>query len=207
MGLKFRVENYQLEVDEQVLLFKEFRDILDLDTSRNKKRSKSILIYIYLREELSSSNPLSSMSYEIRKEKSEKIIFGIKGGKFSEDELRLIDDGISAYVEYSSTPEERLLGTINDMIDDQNNQMIRLRGMMLEDKAEDGDKKEDIIERNEKYNEILKGILNNLKLLNSQKKTIVDQLKNKLGEKIRADKSTSLIEDGVFEDIKSLTGK
>ena len=211
MGLKFSVINYELDIDEQVLFIKEFRDLLNIDDSRNKKRGKQLLLYIYLREDLSIRNPLGSTSYESRKEKSEKLIFGKKGCQFTEDEELLVNLGIAAYVEYSSTPEERLLGTVNDMIDDQNNQMINLRKMMLEDDTEEKDtedeKKDKIIDKNDKYNKILKGVLDNLKLLNGQKRTIIDQLKNNVGEQVRAGRNTSLIEDEVFIDIKSLTGK
>ena len=211
MGLKFKVVDYKLEIDENVLLIPEFVKILKADKNRNKKRAKQLLTYIYLREDLGAANPLSSMSYDDRKKRTLTILFTGSNPKFTKIEQEMLDIASKAYVEYSATPEERLLFNLNEDIDEQN-KMMTMNKQILKRNVEGLDETADsyttkVIDYNKDYSEVLKGILENLDKLQKRKKQTVDMIKGNVGGNIRGNKGLSLSEQGNFLGMESETGK
>lgn len=211
MGLRFKVIDYKLEIDEHVLLFDEFKSIVKADKHRKKKRAKQILTYLYLREDLGAMNPLSSMKYEDRKKRAEYIIFGEGGCKFNKKEQAMFDEALPIYVEMSSTPEERILFNLNEDIDQQNKMMSMNKKVLRDGLAKLDDSSNDYMLKvsvlNKEYSDVLKGILANLKSLNEEKKRVVDMIKGNVGGQIRGNKGLSLSEQGMFNNIKSKVGK
>jgi len=211
MGLKFKVIDYKLEIDEHVVLIPEFITILKADKNRNKKRAKSLLLYIYLCEDLGANNPLSNMNYDDRKKRAKAILFPSGDPKFTNKELELIANGVRAYVEYSATPEERLLSNLNEDIEEQNKMMTMNKRLLKSNLSglDDGEKdySTKVINFNKDYSEVLKGILDNLDKLQKRKKQTVDMIKGNVGGEIRGNKGLSLSEQGSFLNIESNTGK
>jgi len=187
--LRFTVDSaFNLEIDYKVIMFEPFKVIVKLDKSRNKKRARQLLTYIYLREDISINNPFSKLSYKERIASAERIIFTGANPKFTKKEQELVLLAIDTYVKYSATPEERLLSTIDEKIEENNKVLMDLKI---------GDKN---------YSKITKDTQSNLSGFFKQKKEIMDNLKHNNG-KVRADQKTSLIESGAFLSIKSETGK
>ena len=209
--LKFKVVNYKIEIDEHVVFFPEFVAIIKNDKSRNKKRSNSILTYIYLREDLGAVNPLSGMNYDDRVKRAITIMFENSKPNFTKKEMELIDAAIKTYVEHSSTPEERLLFNLNEDIDEQNKMMTMNKQILKRNigslNEDDGDYTTKVIAYNIEYSAVLKGILENLDKLQKRKKQTVDMIKGNVGGQIRGNKGLSLSEQGMFEGIESKTGK
>lgn len=190
--LKFKVSSdFKLDIEWKMIVFEPFNNIVKADKKdRLRKRAKQLLLYIYLREDISNENPFGKMQYEDRKTEAERTVFGKIGAmKLSKSETEMVGIAIDTYVKYSSTSEERMLSTIDEAIDKQNEVLISL-------------KIDDV-----NFTKKSKAVSDNITTFLKQKKTLVDIIKGNVSGKVRADQSSSLIESGSFRNIKSITGK
>ncbi len=187
--LKFKVnDRNELDIDWQIITFEPFLNIIKLDKKdRKKKRAKQLLLYIYLREDISNSNTIGKMEYESRIAEAERVCFDKKKGgmKLTKKERELVAEAIKTYVKYSATPKERMLSSISAKLDMLNQRMEELN---IDDKE---------------FEKKLKGISDNINQLLKQEKTLMDNIKGNVSGKVRADENSSLNEMNLFANIKS----
>lgn len=190
--LKFTVSNTnELEIDWKIIIFQPFLDIVKLDKKdRKKKRAKQLLLYIYLREDISNSNPIGKMEYESRIAEAERLCFDRKKGfDLSKKEKELVQLAIMTYVKYSSTAKERMLSNISKKFDELNK---RMEDLHIDDKE---------------FEKKMKAISDSITTLLKQEKTLTDSVKSNVSGKIRADQNSSLNEMNIFNIKSKFNGK
>jgi len=206
--MKFTIDQkFNLDIDINVLMIEEFKAIVNYDKKdRNRKRAKQLLLYVFIREELTNANPFNTMEYTERIKQAEHVAFGKNSeeSKLSKKEIELVENAIHAYVKYSSTSEERLLFEIDIQIDEQNALLKTTKSTIIVKDEKTGETKE---VTDAKYSDKLKKILDNVEKLIERKKKIRNIVKGTVEGRMRADKESSLLELGTFRNIKSKTGK
>ena len=103
--IRFQFRNNQIIMSPELLIFKEFRDIL---TNFNEPVKSKLFKFIYYMCDLSPENQVRDEVEDKKFEAAFQYTFGTKKKEFSDKELEHVDAAMNCYNKYNNTAEERI---------------------------------------------------------------------------------------------------
>jgi len=118
MPLKFTIEREKVVIDKNILLLKEFSDILEYGQKKKKPElANKILLYIFFCCDLSEDNVMRDLDYRLKPEQARSRTLG-RDYKFSKIEEELINAGFDAYNFFNEKAPERAEMVLDKKIDE-----------------------------------------------------------------------------------------
>ena len=217
--IRFNIKEGEVVLDMASLGLQAFRDIYEYDTSKKKIKARNMLLFVYHMSDLRPSNPMRDLSEAEKENECRAEAFGKANYFLDEEGERLLDAGIAAYVKFSINSEERMLKTVDEKIDEQNEILSKLDGIVYGNNGyevsvenaefaelSEDEQKDKKAELNKEYSDILNGVLKNLNTLYKMKGDLKKIILEGGDGKVRGNKESSLIEKGSLAKIESKHG-
>ena len=115
--ISFTFKDNRLQIDHIFMMVPEFVAIWKSDKKDRKPKANQILLYLYLMSDLSDECPTKNLDQATKDSQCRFMAFGAKDREFSEQEWKLINPGLDAYVLLNQTSEERLFPIYDEKID------------------------------------------------------------------------------------------
>lgn len=109
MPISFEIKKERIVTDAKFFLFKEFVDIWNWDKSEQKDKAHRMLRFIFLLCDITEECQLKDVPANKRESEALFHAYKDKNYKFTKKERALVEAGISCYIKYNETAEERLL--------------------------------------------------------------------------------------------------
>lgn len=115
--IKFTMKEGRLQMEHTFLMVPEFVDIWEWDKTKDKKKAHKLLFYVYLMCDLNEECPTKDLNLSNKDQQCRFLVFKDKGYQFKDDELVLVSKAIEAYILLNEIPEERMLRTYDEKMD------------------------------------------------------------------------------------------
>jgi hypothetical protein len=115
--LKFTIQNQQVVLDPNILLFEEFINILEY-AKKDKDLGNRMLLYVYYCCDLTSDNPMRDLDYREKPGQAMSRAFQNKKKDFPPAEKKLITAAMEAYNYFNETAGERSMMVLDQKIDE-----------------------------------------------------------------------------------------
>lgn len=109
MAIVFEIKKERVVTDPKFFLFRPFVDIWEWDTTENKDKAHKMLRFIYLLCDISEECPLKDTPAQKRESEALFHAYKDKDYKFTKKERELVEAGVSCYIKFNESAEERLL--------------------------------------------------------------------------------------------------
>jgi hypothetical protein len=114
MAYSFIIRKEKIVTDERFFLFKPFVDIWEWDKTDDKEKAHKMLRFIYLLCDITEECPLKDVPSQKRESEALFHAYKDKEYKFTKKEHELVTAGISCYIKYNESAEERLLSEFDN---------------------------------------------------------------------------------------------
>ena len=115
--IRFTMKDGRLQMTEVFLMVPEFVTIWESDKTKDKKKAHRMLFYVYLMCDLTDECPTKDLGQATKDGQCRFMAFQSKNYVIEGKELEMIHEAMEAYVLLNEIPEERMLRTYDDKID------------------------------------------------------------------------------------------
>jgi len=195
--LKFTVLDNKVVPDSTTLMIQEFVDIIAYGKKKkNPELANRMLLYIFWCCDLTQSNPMHDVDFrEKEKQAFARAFASFKNMEaFDPEQRELIDNGISAYNYFNETSIERAVIAYDNKIDEIRTALNEIQPQIYTIVDEDGQ-----VEKFVSNDKIIESYAKQLKEMTNYKLAALETAKKiENTGRVRAGKSSSLMERGVF---------
>lgn len=193
MALIFEFRKEEIVIDAKFLMFKEFTNVWNYDKTKTKKKSHSLLFFVYLLCDLTQENPLRDVDPDKRETEAKFRAFKDKNKKFTDKEYELLKDAVKRYIKLNTTPEERLLNAFDKKAEELS---TKLASVVPETETNTDNGVVSFVSNSD----IITDALTKLSIIRKNREALVSMIKNEaMSSKIRGQVSLSPLVRGLIQ--------